>query len=131
MRLRETREKKKMSAADVARKASLNRTFIYDIESGRKNPSLETIVKLSEVYNDPSLVQEYIRAYNISDVQIDVSLSADKERIFAELSRQDSNNHIGKTIYSILKNNEEALDEWTSIVNDFIQKYNKKKPNED
>lgn len=129
-RLRKARKDTKLSAREAADLAGISMDYVYKLEQGKKtNPTLDVIVKLAEAYSDPSLVQEFMRINNISDVQIDVNLSADKERIFQELSRQDPNNTIARTMFEILKNDDNALDEWAEIVKEFINKY--KKPNED
>ncbi|MBA3724798.1 MAG: helix-turn-helix transcriptional regulator [Candidatus Levybacteria bacterium] len=49
--LREAREKKGLTQADVAKKAKLNTNYYAVIERGEVNPSLETLSKILEALN--------------------------------------------------------------------------------
>jgi predicted transcriptional regulator len=132
--LRQARKSAKLSAREVSEAISISMTFIYDCERGDKRPSLETVVKLSQLYKDPSLVNDFMRINNIGDVEIDVSMSADKERVFEELSSISINDghKIGKKLMEILSTNDAALTEWTRTLNAFICKYDTKiKPSGD
>lgn len=47
-RLREMRQEQLMTQEELAHRASMNRTFIGDIERGEKNPTLKTMVTLAQ-----------------------------------------------------------------------------------
>lgn len=129
-KLRRSRKRAKLSAREASEISGVSEAYIYKLEkNARENPSLDVVVKLAESYKDPSLTKDYMIMNNITDVQIDVSLSVEKERLLQELTRQDSQNTIARTLFDILKNDEKALDEWTKTVNAFIDKH--KKPNDD
>ena len=51
MRIKEAREKLGMSQAMLAQKVSLSQAFVCEIETGRKQPSLRTALKIAEVLN--------------------------------------------------------------------------------
>ena len=51
MRIREIREAKHMNQAQLASATGLTQAFICEIETGRKNPSLNTLKKVAEVLN--------------------------------------------------------------------------------
>lgn len=65
--LRQARKAKKLSAREVGEKIGISTTFIYDIEKGAKGMKLETIVRLADIYDCPSLVKEYKTINNIPD----------------------------------------------------------------
>lgn len=46
--LREIRLKKKMSQGDVAEKLGVHRSYISELERGKRNPSLLTIKKIAK-----------------------------------------------------------------------------------
>ena len=49
IRIKEVREEKKMSVAELAEKAGLSRQQIYNLESDRENdPKLSTLLKIAE-----------------------------------------------------------------------------------
>lgn len=50
-RLKEFREKKKLTQEDLASKADVSRQTIISIESGRYVPSLELALKFSKIFN--------------------------------------------------------------------------------
>lgn len=123
--LRKARKLSKLSARQVTERVGISMTFIYEIERGKKRPSLETVIKLSQLYKDPSLVNDYMRANNIADVQIDVSLSEEKQRVLEEFSNLALNDghKIGKKLVDIVSKDEKALEEWTRILHAFIAKH--------
>jgi DNA-binding XRE family transcriptional regulator len=47
----EAREKNNLSKSDLAREISKSPSFICDIESKRKNPSLETAIDIAKALN--------------------------------------------------------------------------------
>jgi transcriptional regulator with XRE-family HTH domain len=47
-KLKETREKKKLTQAEVAKKAGLNTNYYAVIERGEVNPKTETLIKILE-----------------------------------------------------------------------------------
>jgi DNA-binding XRE family transcriptional regulator len=47
----EAREEKKLTKSDLARKISKSPSFICDIESKRKAPSLETAIDIAKTLN--------------------------------------------------------------------------------
>jgi len=47
-RLKELREKRKVSQQRLSELAGLNRNYVSDVERGRRNPCLNNIVKLAE-----------------------------------------------------------------------------------
>ena len=48
LRLREYRRRLGMSQTELAARASLHRTYISELESGKKNPSLLTLINLAD-----------------------------------------------------------------------------------
>ena len=49
LRLREYRIKANLSQAELSKLTGLTQAFLSELESGKKNPSLETLVKVSGV----------------------------------------------------------------------------------
>lgn len=47
-KIKELRQKKKLTQRQVARKAGISNTYLSDIETGRTNPSLKTLVKIAD-----------------------------------------------------------------------------------
>ena len=45
------RENKRMTAKEVSEKIGVNKQAIYNMESGMSNPSVDTLIKLAELYN--------------------------------------------------------------------------------
>lgn len=52
-KVKEIRKKKGVSQESLADLAGLDRTYISDIENGKRNVSLETIFKIAEALNIP------------------------------------------------------------------------------
>lgn len=50
-RLRQTREALGLKQADVASAVGISRSFLSDIESGKKDGSFKTVVALAQLYN--------------------------------------------------------------------------------
>lgn len=48
LRLKECRTKANLSQGDLAKLTGLTQAFLSELESGKKNPSLETLVKVSD-----------------------------------------------------------------------------------
>jgi transcriptional regulator with XRE-family HTH domain len=48
MRLKELRERRGMTQADLAAKAGLSRTFLARLETARQDPTLTTLEKLAK-----------------------------------------------------------------------------------
>ena len=46
--LKKIRTKKSISQGDIARSLNVARSFVSDIENGKRNPTLATIAKLAE-----------------------------------------------------------------------------------
>ena len=46
--LKKIRTKKSISQGDIARSLNVARSFVSDIENGKRNPTLATITKLAE-----------------------------------------------------------------------------------
>ncbi len=46
--LRQYRRNRGMSQEDLAEKANLHRTYISELENGKKNPSLKTLLQLAK-----------------------------------------------------------------------------------
>ena len=57
-KVREIRNSKKVSQEKLAELADLDRTYVSDIENGKRNVSIETIFKIAEALNTP--VVEFI-----------------------------------------------------------------------
>lgn len=55
-RFKEAREKKKMTQAQVAKKAGMNTNYYAVIERGEINPSWETLKKIAEALDIKSLI---------------------------------------------------------------------------
>lgn len=55
LQMRQEREKRKWTLEYVALKVGRTKPFIHDIETGRRKPSYEVLVKLLDLfgYNDP------------------------------------------------------------------------------
>ena len=45
------RENKRMTAKEVSEKIGVSKQAIYNIETGVSNPSVDTLIKLAELYN--------------------------------------------------------------------------------
>ena len=51
--LKRIRLEKSISQGDIARALKVARSFISDIENGKRNPTLSTIVKIAKAVNVP------------------------------------------------------------------------------
>lgn len=49
--LKRIRTKKKISQGDIARALKVARSFVSDLENGKRNPTLDTISKLAKAIN--------------------------------------------------------------------------------
>ncbi len=47
-RIREKRKKKGMKQYELAKEANISNTYLSDIEIGRTNPSIRTLIKISK-----------------------------------------------------------------------------------
>ena len=65
MKIKEIRKQKKLTQIEVAKKASISRSYYADVENGRYSPSLETLVSISRALEVPV-------SYLITDEKIDV-----------------------------------------------------------
>ena len=45
------RENKRMTAKEVSEKIGVSKQAIYNMEAGASNPSVDTLIKLAELYN--------------------------------------------------------------------------------
>ena len=74
-RIKETRETNCLTQEELAEKADLSKVFIAYIETGKRKPSLESIVKISQALNTKT---DNILTGNTvptdSDYQLDLSL---------------------------------------------------------
>lgn len=52
-RIKELREKRKMTQLQLAQKAGLNRTFIVHVEKGRRNISVKSLEKILKALKIP------------------------------------------------------------------------------
>lgn len=52
--LREYREKRDMSLLDLSLESEVHRTYIWELEHGRKNASLETAFRLAKALGVPA-----------------------------------------------------------------------------
>ncbi len=74
-RIKETREINNLTQEELAEKADLSKVFIAYIEIGKRKPSLESIVKISQALNssiDNILIGN--TTPNDNDYQLDLSL---------------------------------------------------------
>lgn len=69
VRLKHLREAKKLSLRELGKMAHVSHSFIADIESGRSNPSLDTLKSLAKALN-----------VSIVDLTGDVSRKQGKEK---------------------------------------------------
>ncbi len=53
LRVRQTRQKQQLSQDDLGNSAGLHRTYITDIEAGRRNVSLLTIAQIAKALSVP------------------------------------------------------------------------------
>jgi len=53
IKLREIREAKGLSREQLSRLSNVSANMIYHIETGRKNPTINTLVKLAKALNVP------------------------------------------------------------------------------
>jgi transcriptional regulator with XRE-family HTH domain len=60
-RLRMRRKELGLTGPYVAERIGVSRNYIYELEKSRKNPSLETVIKLSDVYRDKSLIDDFMK----------------------------------------------------------------------
>lgn len=51
-RLRALREEAGLSVADLARLADLNRTYVHNLEAGRREPSLKLATRLAKALGE-------------------------------------------------------------------------------
>ena len=51
--MRKIRLEKQMSQGDICRKLGVDRSYISNMESGNKNPTLSTITKIARALNVP------------------------------------------------------------------------------
>ncbi len=52
--MKKIREAKKMSQGDIYRAAKIERTYISSLESGKQNPTLETVAKIAKALGVPT-----------------------------------------------------------------------------
>lgn len=52
--LRELREKRDMSLLDLSLASEVHRTYIWELEHGRKNVSLDTVFRLAKALDVPA-----------------------------------------------------------------------------
>lgn len=45
------RENKRMTAKEVSEKIGVSKQAVYNMETGASNPSVDTLIKLAELYN--------------------------------------------------------------------------------
>ena len=65
LRLRELRQAKALSQEALANKADLDRTYVTDVENGRRNISIENIEKLVKALEIS--IKDFFDAPNFSD----------------------------------------------------------------
>jgi DNA-binding XRE family transcriptional regulator len=82
-------------------------TFIYDIEKDKKMPSLETVIKLAEIYKDISLVAKFV---NLK--MEDQGLSINEAILFGDFR----NRLVHHKVESILEENPSALSDLMSML---------------
>lgn len=112
-RLRDTRQRLGMNGQEVAERIGVSRNYIYALEKARKNPSLETVIKLSDVYREPSLVDHFMRiSAKMSNLDGDFY---DAGLIATYRMRADE----------IMKRNKEAYKEASDFFRHFFDKYEK------
>ena len=51
MRIKEQCKKKNITITELANKAKISRSYLYEINEDKKNPSLQTLKKISECLN--------------------------------------------------------------------------------
>lgn len=66
MRIREIREERELSQKELAAKMQVSPTNIYNYETGRTEPSIEVLLKLSQILN---VSVDYLIGREDSDVQ--------------------------------------------------------------
>lgn len=123
--LRESRERSGLPRRVVSELADLHEQYIYEIETDKKNPSIDTVKKLAEAYEDISLLKDFIKFNSIDNLEI-----IDSESVLYEIAKHNDYDPIYGRLYNIVRTNKEALNEWTEFVIKFINKYEDKEPTE-
>lgn len=78
LRIRSFRQQKKMSFRELAKRANVSHSFIADIESGRSNPSIDTLKSLSQAL-DVSVIELIEGTDKISDQEVKKLIQKDNE----------------------------------------------------
>lgn len=115
-KLRAARERNGMTAKEVAKSIEISHTYIYDIEKGRKKPSLETIVDLAKLYNDETIIDVYFREY-----KTDSNIVHLYNKIVN--AREKRNNLLHNMLDEIINDDPKN----TLLILDFFNKLNKRK----
>ncbi len=122
--LRNARKKAKLSASKAGEMlgGEINYRYIYELEKGRRNPSLALVLKLSEIYKDPSLVTEFMNADPSVGKELIMLNSA-----LTQLPRNKLQDHLTiiLKVLLILENNQTAKKEFTTFIKSFLYKYEK------
>lgn len=112
--LRRERDRLGLTRREVAEKTGLNKQYIYNVETNRKKPSLETVNKLAETYKNPNIIREYMILNGVDVVAVGA----------------DVNDNLYDQIVKIIQTNKEAREEWARFAQTFISKYGDRKPSE-
>jgi transcriptional regulator with XRE-family HTH domain len=111
-RLRLRRKELGLTGPYVAEQIGVSRNYIYEIEKARKAPSLETVMKLADVYHKPAIIDDFmqISAKMNVDGNFNEAVSLASFRIRAD---------------KIFKENKEAYREALAFFKYFLDKYDK------
>src|ERR1700744_5376854 len=105
--IKKWREKSELSQDDLARRAGLHRTYIWDIERGSRNVSLKNVQKLSDGLAIPlatlfaSLENKPATAPMTTDQQVDILMVEDNPADVTLTMHAFKNSGIGNRLYVV------------------------------
>ena len=79
------RENKSMSAKEVSEKIGVSKQAIYNMESGMSNPSVDTLIKLAELYNVSTDYLLGLTSFESFKSQYEYLQSLEGDELFAAL----------------------------------------------
>lgn len=79
------RENKNMTAKEVSEKIGVTKQYVYNMEVGKSNPSVDTLMKLTELYNVSTDYLLGLTNFENFKSQYEYLQSLDDEDLFAAL----------------------------------------------
>ena len=90
------RENKRMTAKEVSEKIGVSKQAIYNMETGASNPSVDTLIKLAELYNVSADFLLGLTSFENFKSQYEYLQSLDNESLFAALDSLNINKWMTK-----------------------------------